>query len=248
VWGREDDVGDAEAIEIAVPRLPRISNFTDLEPLAREPGVRVRFVPPDGSLDGTEAVVLPGSKNTVDDLLALTDGGLAAEIRAFDGLVVGLCGGYQMLGQRIRNAGVESMEDIETVDGLGLLPVETVFSAEKQVERVQRSLDGEGPLAGASGTVTGYEIHMGSAQFIGETLHPVGPESAATDRVLGTYLHGLFENENARAAFLERVAAAGDLSRPDEVTDDRNPFDAAATLVDENLELQGLGLGLDRVR
>jgi len=108
--GADDGVAPERAVTVAVPRLPRVSNFTDLEPLAAEPGVRVAYVPLDASLSAADAdaVVVPGTKNTVDDLLALREAGFDAELRAFDGPVVGLCGGYQLLGERIRRAGVES--------------------------------------------------------------------------------------------------------------------------------------------
>ncbi len=93
---------DAESVTVAVPRLPRISNLTDLQPLAHEPGVRVAYIPPDAALDDADAVVLPGSKNTVDDLRALTDAGFGDRLRSFDGPVVGLCGGYRCSAKRSR--------------------------------------------------------------------------------------------------------------------------------------------------
>ncbi|WP_233745674.1 cobyric acid synthase, partial [Halobacterium bonnevillei] len=140
VRGAEDCVRADRAVTVAVPRLPRISNFTDLEPLARVPGVRVAYVPPTGSLDGSDAVVIPGTKNTVDDLRDLRAAGFGDELAGFDGPVVGLCGGYQMLGERIANAGVESTDDLDAVDGFGLLPVETAFREDKRVEAVTRDL------------------------------------------------------------------------------------------------------------
>ncbi|WP_050033131.1 cobyric acid synthase [Halorubrum halophilum] len=252
--GSDDGVPDAEAVRIAVPRLPRISNFTDLEPLAREPGVRVAYVPLDSSLDDflsdADAVVLPGSKNTVDDLLALREGGLDEAIRRFEGPIVGICGGYQLLGERITGADVEGTGSESTVEGVGVLPVETHFSRDKRVERVTRTVDGAGPLAGAVGTATGYEIHMGRSSPTGETARPLGPESAATDRALGTYLHGLFENEGVRDAFVATVFEAAGTSRPPGlsrsaggVDNGRSPYDRAADLVAENVDLGGAGLG-----
>ncbi|MDZ5811159.1 cobyric acid synthase [Halorubrum sp. AD140] len=276
VLGAGDGVADADAVRIAVPRLPRISNFTDLEPLAREPGVRVVYVPIDASrgeaddaadalLDDADAVVLPGSKNTVDDLLALRDAGFDEALRGFSGPIVGLCGGYQILGERLTNADVEGTGSATEVEGVGALPVETRFETEKRVERVTRSVEGVGPLAGASGTASGYEIHMGRSSPTAAVARPLGPESAATDRALGTYLHGLFENENVREAFVERVFAAAGRPRPAVGSDDgngngesgggataragdRSPYDRAADLVSENVDLVAVGpgaLGLD---
>jgi adenosylcobyric acid synthase len=246
VWGGEDGVADKRAVTVTVPRLPRISNFTDLEPLVAVPGVRVAFLPLDASLGRADAVVLPGTKNTVDDLLALREAGLAAEIRAFEGPVVGLCGGYQMLGERITGAGIESTDDHDAVAGLGLLPVETQFSHEKRVVETTRRLAGVGPLAGTAGEVTGYEIHMGETTLLdgGDVSRPFPDAGAgvATDRVLGTYLHGLFENAPAREAFVERVFAGAGFERPAAPGAERSPFDRAAGLVAGNVDLAALGL------
>ena len=235
--GTGDDVPEAESVTIAVPRFPRISNFTDLEPLAHEPGVRVSYRPLDAGLADADAVVLPGTKNTVDDLLACREAGLDERVRAFDGPVVGLCGGYQLLGERITNAALEGIGDREAVPGFGLLPVETQFSPEKTVERVTGDVEGVGPLAGATGTVEGYEIHAGETRILEDVARPLGPGSAATDRVLGTYLHGLFENEGPKEAFVDAVYAAAGKRRPDAEPDVESPFDAAAALVTAHLDL-----------
>jgi adenosylcobyric acid synthase len=261
VLGADDGVADADAVRVAVPRLPRISNFTDLEPLAREPGVRVAYVPIDASRDdGTDplsdadAVVLPGSKNTVDDLLALRDAGFDDALRGFSGPIVGLCGGYQILGERLTNADVEGTGGVTEVEGVGVLPVETRFSTEKRVERVTRSVEGIGPLAGAGGTATGYEIHMGRSSPTAAVASPLGPESAATGQALGTYLHGLFENAGVREAFVDRAFAAAGKSRPavgggggggaePGEADGRTPYDRAADLVADNVDLAAIGFG-----
>ncbi|MFD1570698.1 cobyric acid synthase [Halorubrum laminariae] len=254
VWGA-DDVSDESAVRIAVPRLPRISNFTDLEPLAREPGVRVAFVPvaPDATaaLTDADAVVIPGSKNTVDDLHALRDAGFDEAIRNFTGPIVGLCGGYQILGERLTNAAVEGTGSMSTVEGVGVLPIETRFSTDKRVERATHELDPASTslIAGATGTATGYEIHMGRSSPTEPVARPIGPESAATDRVLGTYLHGLFENANVRNAFIEAVFDAAGRSGPETPEADgrsdaaRSPYDRAAELVAEHVDLAAAGLG-----
>ncbi|WP_134672334.1 cobyric acid synthase [Halorussus marinus] len=242
VRGDDDGVPDDRAVTVAAVRLPRVSNGTDLEPLEREPGVRVAYVPPNADLGEADAVVLPGTKNTVDDLLALREAGFGEALAEFDGPIVGLCGGYQVLGERIRNAGVESTAERGTVPGFGLLPVETNFSADKRVAQVTRSVDGTGPIAGASGTVSGYEIHMGESTPTAPVDRPVGPASAATDRVLGTYLHGLFENENARSAFVARVFEASGKTPPDAGGKAASPHDAAAELVRKHVDLAALGL------
>ena len=262
VLGDDDGTSDDESVRIAVPRLPRISNFTDLAPLVRESGVRVAYVPVDPAFDdadsvlaGADAVVVPGSKNTVDDLLALREAGLADAIRGFEGPIVGLCGGYQILGERITGADVEGSGSASVVDGLGVLPVETHFTTDKRVERVTRSIDGVGPLSGATGAATGYEIHMGRSSPTAVVDRPVGPESAATAQVLGTYLHGLFENEPVRDAFVETVFTAADTTRPTaprpraepdsdapDAAPPTTPYDRAATLVADAVELGPLGV------
>ncbi|MGZ0748218.1 cobyric acid synthase [Haloparvum sp. AD34] len=277
VRGADDGVDAEQSVTVAVPRLPRVSNFTDLEPLAAEPGVRVAYVPLDADLTGgkadadadADAVVLPGTKNTVDDLHAAREAGFGEELRAFDGPVVGLCGGYQLLGERIRRADVESASDDvgegsgdSTVAGFGLLPVETTFSERKRVVATELRLNGAGPLAGASGDVAGYEIHMGETRVDGDAHDLTFPfataaESrglagddggdgaalgAATDRVLGTYLHGLFENEVARDAFLDRVFAHAGRDRPTGEERTGTGYDRAADLLREHVDLDPLDL------
>ena len=237
VFGDGDGVADAHAIDVAVPRLPFVSNFTDLEPLAATPGVRVHYVPLDASLASSDAVVLPGSKNTVDDLLTLQDAGFGETLASFEGPIVGICGGYQMLGQRIEGADVESTRVEGTVPGLGLLPVATAFSPEKEVSRTTCSVDGAGPIAGAAGTASGYEIHMGETRFLAPVDHPLEPTSALADGVLGTYLHGLFENEGVREAFVDGLFERRGLERPASAADAASPYDRAASLLADHLDL-----------
>ncbi|MFB6068973.1 MAG: cobyric acid synthase [Halobacterium sp.] len=236
----EDDVAPDRTVTVGVPRLPRVSNFTDLEPLARVPGVRVAYLPLSSSLSDVDAVVVPGTKNTVDDLLALRDAGFDEALAAFDGPLVGICGGYQLLGERIRAAHVEGTGDRRVVDGVGRLPVETAFSTDKRVAAVTREVTGAGPLAGATGDVSGYEIHMGDTRAVGSVARPVGPESAAVGNVAGTYLHGLFENRAVRDAFVDAVYASADRPRPAREGDRRTPYDAAAALVRENVDLSAV--------
>ncbi len=219
-------------VTIGVPRLPHISNFTDLDPLARCNGVRVAYVPLDSTLVGVDAVVIPGTKNTVDDLLALRDAGFDEELASFSGPIIGVCGGYQMLGERITNAGIESTDQDGTVEGLGRLPVETCFQSKKRVQQTTVDVSGAGPLAGATGEVSGYEIHMGQTEHTRTASRPLDEQSAAHGSVLGTYLHGLFENENVRTAFLETVFQRTDSSRPEASATATAPYDAAASLLD----------------
>jgi adenosylcobyric acid synthase len=249
VRGTDDDVPEEHAVTIAVPRLPRISNVTDFQPLAAEPGVRVAYRPLAASYDDADAIVLPGTKNTVDDLRALRRAGFGERLRAFDGPIVGLCGGYQLLGERITNAAIESTranpaaDGTDVVEGIGLLPVETEFSPTKTVERRTCWLSGCGPLSGGDGPVEGYEIHMGETRATGPVERPIAPASdapgsvalgAATETVLGTYLHGLFDQQVARHALLDAISHSQ--RRPWTERDRTTPFERAAALVGDAID------------
>ncbi|MEM7490303.1 MAG: cobyric acid synthase [Pseudomonadota bacterium] len=198
------------AFRIAVPRLTRIANFDDLDPLSADPALSVEVVPPGRPLPVCDLVLIPGSKTTIADLAAFRAEGwdvdLAAHVRR-GGHVLGVCGGYQMLGRTI--ADPEGLEGAPgEVAGLGLLDVHTVMRPRKHLARVAAE-------DMASGTaVTGYEIHLG------ETTGPdtargwlrrdgarIGAESP-DGRVRGCYLHGLFAGDAFRAAYLARLGAA----------------------------------------
>ncbi|WP_396613475.1 cobyric acid synthase (plasmid) [Haloferax sp. S1W] len=237
--GDDDDIADEDAVTVGVPRLPRISNFADLDPLASMPGVRVRYLPLDAPLDNIDGVVLPGSKNTVDDLLALRDAGFDDELASFDGPIVGLCGGYQLLGERIENAEVESTQGVSTVDALGYLPVVTKFSTEKRVEPVSVEFEGAGLLSGATGRVDGYEIHMGRSRVVGDA-DAISGGGAATNRVAGTYIHDLFANESPRETFVDAVYQYAGRHRPTIETERTDPYERAANLVASNVDIEGL--------
>ncbi len=197
-------------LRIAVPVLPHIANFDDLDPLDAEPAVDLVRVRPGRALPGdADLVVLPGSKATIADLKALRAAGFDIDIAAHHrrgGSVLGLCGGYQMLGRSVADPeGIEGPP--ETVEGLGLLDVETTLSAAKRLE----------PVRGATSdrvSFFGYEMHMGRTEgpdCARPFAHLSGgaPEGAvsADGRVLGTYIHGLFGDDRQRAAWLARFSA-----------------------------------------
>ena len=198
-----------DVLEVAVARLGRISNFTDFDALACEPGVAVRFTVSAEEILDADLAVLPGTKATVDDLKLLRSRGLdlAFAERAKRGLpTLGICGGYQMLGGRIED-GVESTES-ETV-GLGLLPVKTRFEKEKTLGRP------EGRAAGfGDAPVAGYEIHHGTVRPSGgEPVFRAGNEveGCRIGATLGTSWHGVLESDGFRRAFLAWVAAVRSL-------------------------------------
>ena len=208
------------ACRIAVPRLSRIANFDDLDPLAAEPGVSVQIVEPGRPLPGdADLVLIPGSKNTVSDLQDFRAQGwdidLMAHVRR-GGHVLGLCGGYQMLGREIADPeGIEGRPG--THPGLGLLDVVTVM---KPAKRLALS-NATHPASGTA--LTGYEIHLGETTGPGTArawLDLGGrPEGAASadGRVLGCYLHGIFTADAFRAAYLARLGVTSDLAYDDGV-------------------------------
>ncbi|MFI5082608.1 MAG: cobyric acid synthase, partial [Streptosporangiales bacterium] len=192
---------DHDFLRVAVVRLPRISNFTDVDALAAEPGVLVRFAASPADLADADLVVLPGSRATVSDLAWLRDRGLAAAVieRARAGRpVLGICGGYQMMAGQIEDE-VESRRGV--VDGLGLLPVRVRFGAEKILGRPR------GSALGAP--VAGYEIHHGIAEVTDPAGYGTEPflDGCRRGPVWGTSWHGALENDAFRRLFLAEVAA-----------------------------------------
>ena len=181
-------------IDVVIIRLPRISNFTDIDPLFDEPGVGPRFVSSLKDLRQPDVVIIPGTKNTVEDFLWLQETGLAQGILhlAKKGCkIVGICGGYQMLGETLRDE-----QAIEGKGGtylaLGLLPMETTFEAEKQTIQVQGTTT-------TGHAVKGYEIHLGRSEMMAEVVPFVTftdgrIDGIYTEQIFGTYVHGIFQN------------------------------------------------------
>jgi len=197
-------------VRIAVPILPHIANFDDLDPLDAEPAVDLVRVRPGTALPGdADLILLPGSKATIADLEALRAAGFHIDVAAHrrrGGMVLGLCGGYQMLGRTVADPrGIEGPP--ATVEGLGLLNVQTTLSNDKRLEPVSGTTSD-----GAS--FSGYEMHMGVTEGHDRTrpfarLAGGSPEGAisADGRVVGTYVHGLFADDRQRAAWLARFGA-----------------------------------------
>jgi adenosylcobyric acid synthase len=241
-------------IDIAVVRLPRIANFDDFDPLAAEPGVQVRYVSSPQELGRPQAVILPGTKSTIADLTWLRDRGLASAIAdlAGDGTaVVGICGGYQMLGRVIRDPdGVES--DADEVPGLDLLPLETRFSGEKTTHQVQAHIaDGPGWLADLAGrSVSGYEIHMGRTvggtpwlEFGQRSRQAVDVSDGAVSddgKVWGCYLHGLFANGELRETWLASLGWQAIAERAVPLSRHEEAFDRLADEVESVFDMKRL--------
>jgi adenosylcobyric acid synthase len=196
------------AIKIVVPHLPRISNFDDLDPLRAEPGVSVEFVAQGRALPGdADLVVLPGSKATIADLAALKASGWEIDLKAHlrrGGRVLGLCGGYQMLGNTVTDPdGIEG--ETAAIEGLGLLDVSTRLTADKTL------VEAEGIEQASGSRVRGYEMHVGrtdGADCARPMLSLAGRADGAVSadgRVMGCYLHGLFASDEFRGAFLKTL-------------------------------------------
>ena len=202
----QKDIPRQSHIDIAVINLPHISNFTDLEPLANEPDVHLRVISRAEEISAPDVIILPGSKNVIGDLETLFDTGIAAEIRrrAAKGCeVVGICGGYQMLGDIIDDPyGIES--DKKSIRGLSLLEMRTRLAREKTLQRK------EGIHLSSGQPVAGYEIHHGFTSSGGGPLFQYNDDSScgtasADELVWGAYLHGIFDSDPFRRSFIEKI-------------------------------------------
>lgn len=244
-------------IHAGVIRLPRISNFTDFDPLRCEPDLVLDYIDRPDQIDGLDLLIIPGSKSTIADLRFIVERGLFAAVSSFPGQIVGICGGYQMLGHRITDPlGIESA--FREAEGLGLLDVATEILGEKETHQARARLQENGmqTAPGCSAELAGYEIHMGETTPVG-TPRPFarifsrGERTAAVDdgsvspdgRVFGTYLHGIFDNDGFREAYLNRIRSMKGLPLrhgPPEGTSLPDPFDLLARHLEEHLDMDQL--------
>ncbi len=221
--------GSGRVLRVGVMALPHMANFTDFDALALEPSVSLAFVERPEEMAAADLVILPGTKQTLDDLLWLEQRGFAPELRRLVNIgvpIVGICGGFQILGLSIEDPeGIENGVPASAA-GLGLLPVRTVLCAEKIVRRIHGSMRGKFFGGGLSPQAhfAGYEIH------VGETFYETGarpladivrhgtkesvPDGAVSPsgRVLGTYVHGFFDSDDFRHGFIQAARAAVDLA------------------------------------
>jgi adenosylcobyric acid synthase len=222
--------GGARALRIGVIALPHMANFTDFDALALEPSASLAFIERPEEIAAADLLILPGTKQTLDDLRWLAERGFSRELRRLHAIgvpLIGICGGFQMLGISIDDPhGIENNGAPASQAGLGLLPVRTVLHAEKTVRRVRGSLRGGffGGEISSHARFQGYEIH------VGETYHQTGarpladiewdetingaPDGAVSEsgRVLGTYVHGFFDNDDLRHEFIQAARAVAGLA------------------------------------
>ncbi len=252
------------SLDIAVIGLPHIANFDDFDPLARDPSVRLRYVEAGDSLGAPDLIILPGTKSTMSDLARLKELGLAKEIQlqASQGCpIIGICGGYQMLGEEIIDPDQIESADSQ-ISGLRLLPVATRFLPVKSTHQVKaHTVVGRGILAKAQNTpISGYEIHMGQTsgpsaarpfridRRSGETCTDTDGFLSEDGNILGTYLHGIFHNDNFRHAILSELAERKGIKLPPVVESFSldEQYDRLADHVRENLNMHLILKLLDR--
>ncbi|WP_418845925.1 cobyric acid synthase [Pyramidobacter piscolens] len=248
----------ASPLDVAVIRLPRLSNFSDFSALDAADGVGVRYVENVRALGAPDLVILPGTKNTIGDMKWLRASGLEAAVKnlaASGAPVIGICGGYQMLGREIVDE--EGVEGGGSIAGMGLLPVVTRFRPEKRRTRTTaRALDVKGVFAALSGAeLEGYEIHCG-ATTRGEGAGPlIRIEDGALDgcqsgNVYGCYLHGFFDSESCRRAVLGALAQRKGVTleaRPfDWKAHKERQYDALAQTLREHLDMRLIRRVVDR--
>jgi len=221
------DTSGKGVVDVAIVQLPRIANFTDLSPLVSDPNVAVRYVRSPVQAGNPDLLILPGTKNTLDDMLFMTEMGWVQYIRSFhieSGLILGICGGFQMMGTLLSDPGhIESLR--EDIDGLGLIQATTTMEHEKITRRKIRSTLSS-LIFDRGLEVDGYEIHSGRTQFQkkypplfqpanGECPYSLGLCNEEGN-VIGTYLHGFLDNDSIREGFLNDVRKKRNLPQPEE--------------------------------
>lgn len=253
--GKNRAVASNEQLDVAVLRLPRISNFNDFDPLQAEKDVSLRYVESKSELGSPDAVIIPGTKNTVGDLLFLQASGIAEALQALRSRVpvVGVCGGFQMMGEHLYDPdGIES-SGTKNLQGLGLLPMNTFFEREKITRQVKAKVSGHdewGDLAGLE--LQGYEIRHGRSDALRDEPS-IGTEKSNGNRMIGlrcgehfgTYLHDLFYNDYFRRQWLNTLRAKKNLpplSREEAVVDTQQQrehnYNRLAQVLREHLDLE----------
>lgn len=243
-------------ISVGVMRFPRIANFTDIDPLEYEPDIGIKLIELGDKIGGVDALLLPGTRNTISDMVALNEAGFVDEIREIsrDVPIIGLCGGYQMLGTKIID---ESFKESKygTMDGIGLLETKTSFGdVDKIITQSLGELLGEGIFKDFKGAmVNGYELHEGTTVLNGSkplfriikgcgNFPGAGFDGAVNGFVAGTYFHGVFHNFRFRRFFTDYLRVENGLDKLGFVKDDFNDIkrfsiDRLADIFEENVDM-----------
>ena len=243
-------------IKIGVIRLPRISNFTDIDPLEYEPDVSIKLIELDEEIGDVDAIIIPGTRNSISDLVALKESGLADDIKhlSTEIPIFGICGGYQLLGNKIIDENFQESK-YGSVEGLGLLDVQTRFGeVDKIVKQSQGKVVGNGLFKGLKGVnMTGYELHEGIT-LLGDSKPLLkmikgcgnniesGFDGAVNGLTAGTYFHGIFHNFYFRRFFTNYLRITKGLEKLDLVNDNfeetkKFSLDRLAEIVSENIDM-----------
>jgi adenosylcobyric acid synthase len=249
-------IKDGRQISVGIIRLPRISNFTDFDRLQAESDVILSYIRKPEQLEGLDLLIIPGSKSTISDLIFLKEGGLFDAIAAFRGRIIGICGGYQMLGRRVLDP--ERVESsLPEADGLSLLPVETTMLSDKETHQAWACLEraGKSIAPDCNDELSGYEIHMGKTDYT-DTPRPFARIFrrgdgdvdvldgcvSADGRVFGTYLHGIFDNARFRDSYLNGIRSEKGMPLQREETRPpvADPFDLLSGHMEQHLDMAKL--------
>ncbi|MDI6601592.1 MAG: cobyric acid synthase [Thermoanaerobacteraceae bacterium] len=242
----EHNISIGDDIDIAVLFLPHISNFTDFDPFLYYPGVNLRYVKRLEELSNPDLIIIPGSKNTISDLYTLRQTGIADRVIEFyneGGFVIGICGGYQMMGKTIKDP--MGLERLGETDGLGIFDAETIFEPGKlTVNSSDKITEERGLTDGLSGMeVKGYEIHMGRTSSMDSCVVSRNGLISVdrSGRALGTYLHGIFENHGFTVGIINNIRRSKGLSPIDVEIDFKakkeEQYDRLAEVVRQNLDM-----------
>ncbi|SHI67937.1 adenosylcobyric acid synthase (glutamine-hydrolysing) [Lutispora thermophila DSM 19022] len=262
----QKEVTNCEEIDIVVIKLPHISNFTDFNALENIKGAKVRYVDRVANIGNPDMLILPGSKNTIEDLLFLRKSGIEKEIyRLHDSgtVIYGICGGYQMLGVEIADP-YHTESSLEKIKGIGLLKMKTVFQPEKVTTQIKALINAnDGILEGLNGImVEGYEIHMGTTEFL-ENCTPylticsvfghnhIKVDGVRNGDVLGTYIHGIFDNMDFTMGLINNLRKRKGLEKVDGPIESFKEFkeeqyNKLASLLRENLDMDRIYKILNR--
>lgn len=254
----DKQVTDKRDLDIAVIRTPKISNFTDFSALANEADVTVRYIKQGEAIGKPDLIVLPGSKNTVEDLLYLRQQGYEEQILTLVDAgtpVIGICGGYQMLGKQITDP-EHTESNLDCINGIGLLDIMTTFIADKVTHQVTASCNNNGFLGAdfSCNHLKGYEIHMGRTEFFNNIRHAFTITSRSDQPVIsadgvvrsdglvmGTYIHGIFDNDGYRRSLLNALRIRKDLApveaASDTLTLKENSYNRLADTVRQSLNM-----------